>query len=123
MNATQLITIAIAALMVIGGATAVGAAAPADQASDTAPDAATENTDDTESAADTAAADDPTAGVGPSDGLPEQVPDRVSTVVETIESFQTGEIENLGSALSDLLNGGPAANGDEPADTPGESTV
>lgn len=116
MNAKQLITITVAALFLIGGATAVGAAAPADQASDNVPDASTENTDDTDSAADTEPADDATSGVGPSDGLPEQAPDRVSTVLETIESFQNGEIDDLGGALSDLL-------GDQPADEAGESSA
>ena len=36
--------------------------------------------------------------VGPSGGLPEQVPDHVSEIRETIESFLSGELDSLGDA-------------------------
>lgn len=43
------------------------------------------------------------ATLGPSDGLPTQVPDHVSDIHETIDSFLNGATDNLGHALSDLL--------------------
>ena len=108
MNARQLITITVAALFLLGGASAVGAAAPAEQASETASTTAT-STDDVDSTGDEAA-EDTTAGVGPSEGLPEQVPDHVRSILDTITAFQNGEVENLGESLSSLLGGGPADN-------------
>ncbi|ATW89037.1 hypothetical protein halTADL_2290 [Halohasta litchfieldiae] len=119
MNARQLITITVAALFLIGGATAVGAAAPADQAPDTASDAHAENTDDVDSdtdsedTANSEAPADAAANVGPSDGLPEQVPDHVSSVLDTIQSFQDGGVDSLGESLSSLVGGGPADNAGE----------
>lgn len=47
--------------------------------------------------------DDRPGSVGPPDGLPEQVPDRVATIHETIESFLDGTVERLGTQLSQLL--------------------
>jgi|AntRauTorckE6833_2_1112554.scaffolds.fasta_scaffold03684_5 hypothetical protein len=108
MNARQLITMTVAALFLIGGATAVGAAAPAEQAPETASDAAT-NAEDVDSAGD-GAAEDATAGVGPSEGLPAQVPDHVHSILDTIQSFQDGEVDNLGESVSSLIGGGPAEN-------------
>lgn len=95
MNANRLVATALAALLLIGGAAAVGAAGPADQAPD---DAADGQTDGASGQAD---AD----GVGPSDGLPERVPDHVRSIHETIESFLSGAIDDLGSALSGRLGG------------------
>ncbi len=108
MNAKQLITITVAALFLIGGATAVGAAAPAEQAPETASDADT-NAEDVDSTGDSTA-EDTTAGVGPSEGLPEQVPGHVSSILDTIQSFQNGEVDDLGESLSSLVGGGPADN-------------
>jgi len=115
MNATQLITITVAALFLIGGATAVGAAAPAEQALETASDAAT-TADDVDSTGEDVgstgdeASEDATAGVGPSEGLPEQAPDHVRSILDTVTAFQNGEVGNLGESLRSLLGGGPADN-------------
>ncbi|MFW6321210.1 MAG: hypothetical protein ACOC0Z_05115 [Halohasta sp.] len=106
MNARQLITITVAALFLIGGMAAVGAAAPAEQAPETPSDAES-NTEDVDSTDDEPAAN-ATDGVGPSDGLPEQVPDHVGSIHETITAFQNDEVDNLGESLSSLLGGGPA---------------
>lgn len=108
MNATKMITITVAALLLIGGATAVGAATPADQAPDTAADAHVEHTEDVDSAAENDEPAAPAANVGPSGGLPEQVPSHVSSILDTIQSFQDGEIDTLGDSLSSLVGGGPA---------------
>lgn len=114
MRAKQLITIAVATMLLIGGAAALGAASPGDQANDNATDAYDENAPDDVGADDAADASDDRAGnadgVGPSDGLPEQVPDHVSQIHETIESFLSGEVDNLGDALSEFLSGGEQAN-------------
>ena len=104
MRARHLITIAVAALLVIGGAAAAGAAAPAGQASDNAPNADSPAVDGPNDSP------DPTPSIGPGDGLPEQVPDHVRTILDTIQSFQDGDIDTLGEALHGLLSGGP---GDE----------
>ena len=95
---------AVAALLVVGGAAAVGAAAPANQASDNAPTGDTDSVDSPDASAD---------GIGPNGGLPEQVPDHVRSILDTIQSFQDGDIDNLGEALSGLLSDGPgeAASG------------
>lgn len=86
MNARKLLTIAVIAMLLIGGAAAVGAAAPADiSASDESSEAGSS-----------------AASPGPDDGLPEQVPDRASQIHDTISSFLHGEIGNLGSTLGDL---------------------
>ncbi|MFO7833669.1 MAG: hypothetical protein R6V31_06345 [Halohasta sp.] len=108
MNARQLITMTVAALFLIGGAAAVGAAAPAEQAPDTASDAAT-NAEDVDSTGDEAR-EDATAGVGPTDGLPEQAPDHVHSILDTITAFQNGEVDDLGKSLHSLVGGGPAEN-------------
>ena len=107
MQARHLITVAVAALLVVGGAAAVGAAAPADQASDNAPTGDTADADSPDASAD---------GIGPSGGLPEQVPDHVRPILDTIQSFQDGDIDDLGEALGELLSGGPD-------DAPGGSTA
>jgi hypothetical protein len=102
MRARHLITIAVAALLVIGGAAAAGAAAPAEQASDNAPNEDGPAVDDPNGRPDT------TPSVGPSNGLPEQVPDHVRAVLDTIQSFQDGELDTLGEALQGLLSDAPA---------------
>ena len=107
--------------------------APVDPANASAADDATESAvgDANGSAADNAnasAADDAVnasneqaasaASLGPSDGLPAQVPDHVSDIHDTIESFLNDSTDNLGQALSDLLSSegddtnDEAANGD-----------
>lgn len=130
MRAKQLLTIAVVSTLLIGGAAALGAASPADQAPDTATDAADENApaDATEENApeeadegDRANGENPgnADGVGPSGGLPEQVPDHVSEIHDRIDSFQNGSIEDLGESLSELLGDGEATEGsaDETDDT------
>lgn len=121
MRAKQLITVAVATMLLIGGAAALGAASPGAAANDNATDAPDDNMSDAAEDADDEAnvseerkgnAD----GVGPSDGLPEQVPDHVSEIHETIDSFLSGEVDNLGQSLNDLLSDGEAADGDEDAD-------
>lgn len=104
MRVRHLIAIAVAALLVIGGAAAAGAAAPAEQASDNAPN------EDGPVVGGPNDSPDTTPSIGPSEGLPEQVPDHVRSVLDTIQSFQDGDIDTLGEALHGLLSGGP---GDE----------
>jgi hypothetical protein len=106
MNGRQLITIAVVSTLLIGGGAALGAASPAEQASDTAPDADEHETapDDGGDAADDRAGN--ADGVGPSDGLPEQVPGHVSEIHDRIDSFLGGSIDNLGESLG----GGGAAD-------------
>ena len=101
MRARHLITIAVAALLVIGGAAAAGAAVPAEQASDNVPNTDSPAVDDPNGSPDT------TPSVGPSDGLPEQVPDHVRSIVDTIQSFQDSDLDNLGESLRGLLSDGP----------------
>ncbi len=141
MNVKRPITIAIAAMFLIGGVAAVGAASPADPAeqnahsasNQAASDAAAPNetvhdenateehdgenaTEEHDGDADERAgnADERTEtadGVGPSDGLPEQAPDRVGEIHDTIDSFLNGSSDGLGGSLSDLLSGEDAADG------------
>lgn len=101
MRARHLITIAVAALLVIGGAAAAGAAAPAEQASDNAPN------EDGPAVGGPNDSPDTTPSVGPSDGLPEQVPDHVRTILDTVQSFQDGDLDTLGEALHGLLSDAP----------------
>jgi hypothetical protein len=126
MRAKQLITVAVATMLLIGGAAALGAASPNAAANDNATDAYDENASEDADAAEADAEDADAAnaseardgnadGVGPSDGLPEQVPDHVSQIHETIESFLSGEVDNLGESLSDLLSNEESAD-DESAD-------
>jgi hypothetical protein len=93
MYAKRLLTMAMAAMVLIGGVAAVGAAAPANAANDEAD------------------ADDGNAEPGPDGGLPDVVPDHVSKIHDAIASFIDGGIDHLGSALSDLL--GPSDAGQD----------
>ena len=126
MNTKRLITIAVAAMFLIGGVAAVGAAAPVEQASENATDAHEENAqtpadadeadDAGEGPGEADAAGEDANGVGPSDGLPEQAPDRVTEIHDTIESSLGGSIDHLGESLSDLL-------GDEEASDEGDTAA
>lgn len=119
MNAKQLGMTVVAAMVLIGGLAAVGAASPTAQANENATDASDGNAVDPVGDADDASenATTETDSVGPSDGLPEQVPDHVSKIHETIESFLSGTVEDLGGALGDLLGDGQAADGTAEAPT------
>ena len=124
MRVKQLLTIVVVSTLLVGGMAALGAASPADQAPSTATDAVEENAPQNETSdadkerADTSneRADDATErdgnpeSVGPSDGLPKQVPDHVSGIHETIESFLNGSIDNLGESLSGLISDGKTAD-------------
>ena len=130
MNARQLITIAVVALLTIGGVAALGAAGPTDQANDNASDTHYENESDTDGGPVDAADDraENADSVGPHDGLPAQVPDHVSELHDQIGSFLDGSVDHLGQTLSDLLGGGDSSDtsdrsehGDESVDA--ESTT
>lgn len=99
MYARKLLTVTMAAMVLLGGAAAVGAAAPADTASEEANGG------------------DGTADPGPDGGLPEVVPDHVSDIHDTIASFLDGGIDHLGSTLSDLLGSPDAAQDGNGEDT------
>ena len=133
MNAKRLLTIAVVSMLMIGGVAALGAAAPAEQASDNASSAGddlpAEAGDNVSTDADTESeANDETPGaasersVGPSDGLPAQAPDHVSEIHDRIDSFLNGSIDTLGDSLGDLLGGGSAADNadNENTDAAGE---
>ena len=122
MRAKQLIVITAATMFLIGGAAAVGAASPADQANESPAGADEDNVPVNEEAhnASTESVDRAgnADGIGPSDGLPEQVPDHVSQIHETIESFLTGSVDNLGESLNELPSGGEQTS--NPADNASE---
>jgi hypothetical protein len=122
MNAKRTVAVALAALLVSTGAVA---ATPAGQAignaAETAADAeaeagapneragpnASENADVNATAATAGAASDSQNERGPPEDLPAQVPDHVSEIHDTIDSFLSGELErSLGEALSGLLGEG-----------------
>ncbi|WP_435119538.1 hypothetical protein [Halolamina sp. C58] len=104
MRVSKIAAVTMATMLLLAGTVAVGAATPAEQANDTAPDAP---------------ADDGT--VGPSDGLPEQAADHVSGIHERIESFLNGSIDDLGGSLSEFLGGGEQAADEQPDEADGES--
>jgi hypothetical protein len=106
MRANKIVAFTTAAMLLLGGVAAVGAATPADQATGTATDAS----------ADAAGANDD--GVGPSDGLPDQVPEHVSGIHDRIGSFLNGSTDDLGESLREFLGGGEQADAgaDQPAD-------
>ncbi|WIV67378.1 hypothetical protein [Natrialbaceae archaeon AArc-T1-2] len=123
MNARQLITIAVVALLMIGGVAALGAASPADQSNDNASDTSHENESDTDGGT-AGAADDRAENaddIGPNDGLPAQVPEHVSDLHDRIGSFLDGSIDHLGQALSDLLGGGDSSDTSDRSETGDES--
>ncbi|SEW26161.1 hypothetical protein [Halobacterium jilantaiense] len=120
MNARTLLAVAVAASVLLAGAVAAGAAAPAEPADDHAPEEADRTAGDTdenatdgdETAVDAGppsdvpaagAGDDTAAAQGPPTDLPSQVPDHVSEVHETIGSFLNDEVDHLGDALGGLL--------------------
>lgn len=115
MNARQLFTIAIAALLMVGGVAALGAASPPDHASNA--DDADEPVEAGEERA------DESDGVGPADGLSEQVPDHVTEIHDRISSFLDGALDSLGEALSDLLGSQSADDAsDDAQDSTGDGT-
>lgn len=120
MRAKQLITIAVVSMLLIGGVAAIGAASPADQANENAQDAHAENVSDENAAADgedSGSAASAENDRGPKGDLPEQAPDHVSQIHETINRYLSGEVDNLGHALSDLLGGEDAADADADDET------
>ena len=141
MNASKLLTVAVVALVLIGGVATVGAAAQADVADDSTENAADNSTDENEAdnsadasdertdppgeanqSENASVADERPGAVGPSDGLPEVVPDHVGEIHDTIESFLGGSLENLGTALSDLLSGTGDAESGETDDSEQDSS-
>lgn len=106
MAVKYLIAAAVAAALLVGAVGAVGAA-PADHAqpandSDAADAADLPDESDVGDVGPSDAPGDVADGevtVGPSDGLPEQAPDFVSEIHETVESFLDGEIDDLGETL------------------------
>ena len=128
MRSRQFVTIAVVSTLLIGGAAALGAASPADRASENPPAPAEADASGEAPAEDGTVGNDSRTGgadrkngdspgnadrVGPSGGLPEQVPDHVSEIHDRIESFLSGSIDDLGGSLSELLGG------DEPAEADG----
>jgi len=132
MNRTKVLTATIAVAVIVGGAVAVGAASPAEQAAANsngdagaddasaddpamnASDADTEAMNESEDAAangTNARADADRKGPGAVD-LPAQVPDHVHEIHSTIDSFLNGSIDHLGNSLSELLSGEEAGNAD-----------
>jgi len=107
MRATKIVAFTMAAMLLLAGTVAVGAATPAEQANGTATDAP----DDAE------AADE----VGPSGGLPDAVPDHVDGIHDRIESFLNGSIDDLGSSLGDYLGDGEQAENEQSDAGNGES--
>lgn len=144
MSAKKLFTVAVASILLLSIAAAVGAAAPADHAHQNASDRTDENTDVTaddfpdENATVELPGEDPeltvphagdersenaapaSDGVGPTDRLPPAVPDHVSSIHGTIDSFLGGTVENLGSSLSELFGGGAS---DKPAPAENSTAV
>lgn len=111
MSATQIIAMTVVALVLIGGAAAIGAGAPPDVANETATNATadvqSEQQDVDRPVANTSELRTNNAeSVGPSDGLPHQAADRVSEIHERIDSFLNNSIDDLGHALSQLLSNG-----------------
>lgn len=79
MNVTTTTLVAVLAAVVLVGVGSVGVAAT------DGPGAADPDVDE----------------VGPSDGLPEPVPEFVGDLLDTIDGFLSGAIESLGDAVSD----------------------
>ncbi|AGN01869.1 hypothetical protein L593_09620 [Salinarchaeum sp. Harcht-Bsk1] len=136
----KLLAVALAATLLVGGVAASGAAMPQDvsPANDHAqndssadadvPDNSTEY-DGNDSAAEhgndsaaehrngSAPADaGPDGEQGPPTDMPEQVPDHVVQIHQTINDFLTGEVDDLGAAISDIV-GDDAGDADEDAES------
>lgn len=107
MSSIQLLTVAVSAMLLLGGATAV--VASAQTAGVDLPDEANETAENSTETADMATenaselADDANESVGPPGGLPDVVPDFVSEIHATIDEFLGGSIDNLGQALQDTV--------------------
>lgn len=140
MNTKQLLAVALAGLLVSAGAVAaVPGSAPDSAQADEHADDADENADDDADDADENADDNASDGQerasenrpddvgpnadgnesnesdqrGPTQDMPEQAPDHVSQIHDTIVSWLNGDLDgNLGSHVSDIVSG----NGDENAD-------
>ena len=137
MSAPKLLAIVVGSVMLLGGVAAVSAAGPGEMSADNAPADDTVPAEAADQAANTdeqstqqevrPAQDDERAdragntSVGPSDGLPEQVPDHVSEIHESIESFLDGTIADLGEALQNVLGGGEQAADDSDATADADS--
>lgn len=119
MSATKLLTIMLAGLLVLGGATAVTALGPAtgadvpDEANETVtnqtedmPENATDHPIGADGSADNASemADNATESVGPPGGLPEAVPDVVRDIHSAINDFLSGTVDHLGEALRSITS-------------------
>lgn len=113
MRAAQVIIMAMAALVLIGGAAAVGAASPVDAANETAvndtEDVST-NQDEIENPGENSSENlsDNADGVGPNDELPGQAADHVSDSHEQIDAFLNDGIDQLGQAVAQVLGNGNA---------------
>jgi len=117
MNATKIIAAAFAALLLSAGTVAAlpGQAADAgtDHANEHADDAmqASEDANESETKSNAsenkpAAAADAAERRGPPTDMPEQVPDHVVQIHETINQFLDGDLDgSLGEAISDLTPG------------------
>lgn len=145
MSAPKLLAIVVGSVMLLGGVAAVSAADPGEMSADNAPvdDGVPSATADQAADADEQSAAEDTqseqdddradragnTSVGPNDGLPEQAPDHVSEIHESIESFLDGTIGDLGEALQNALGGGEQAvvgestdENDAPVDADSDST-
>lgn len=127
MISKQFATIAVATLVLVSGVATVGAAAPTDASASEDPDQPTgpsetpgdgpagpadtpaNQTDDR--VPDVPALDNESSerggannvSVGPPGGLPDQVPDHVSEIHDTIEAYLVGDIGNLGEAIQSIV--------------------
>lgn len=139
MNATNRFTIVVAGVVLLGGFAAVVGATPTDVPNADAneigtTDDAAENDDDSGPAlgvdghvasesqknggdavthgVDTAdaASEDLPGSVGPSDGLPDRVPEHVRAIHDRIESFLNGSIATLGESVTELRSSGGAGS-------------
>jgi hypothetical protein len=142
MSAPKLLAIVVGSTLLLGGVAAVSAAGSGEMSADNAPadagpsaEAADQAVDANEQPAaehEQSEQDDERAdragnsSVGPSDGLPEQAPDHVSEIHETISSFLDGTISDFSDALQTVLgngeqaaDGGPVDESDADADDDG----
>lgn len=108
MSAPRIIAVTIAVVVLIGGVAALGAAAPADAANETAANATANGAADLDDRTHPAAnASEPGANtsetVGPSAAVPEQAPDHVGEIHERIDGFLQGTVDDLGEVLAALL--------------------